>query len=144
VTEWEQQYAAAWQTIADGLGFPFNQHLTAARRFVGDAALLALMDQFEPTEVIIGCGIGIANIVLEDVSRHFGNRHRRSQLERAIGAAHAIQAQTADGQAFIAETKAQRDDAEREFLNAAADDARFLKMRAWINQRRRADGLPPL
>jgi hypothetical protein len=141
---WDREYAAAWQRIADGLGFPFNEHLSEARLFVGDRALLDLMHRFEPAEVIVACGIGIAALVLHDVVGQFSNRHRPSRLEREVRAAHDVQARTTDGQAFVEEIKSRRDEAERGFLKEAADDARIGQMRQAINDRRVKDGLLPL
>ena len=141
---WEAQYAAAWQEIADGLGTPLDEHLPAARRLVGDLALLALFDRFDPFAVIIACGIGQAQIVLGEITRRFSNGHVLTPLERAVEIAHAAYATTRDGAALVAEVMTERDAYERGFLREAAHDPRLAQMRDYLNAARQRDGWPPL
>lgn len=57
-------YLAAWDRLAAGLG-DLARYLPEARAFVGDRALLDLMNEYDPVELIIAINIEIVAEVLE-------------------------------------------------------------------------------
>jgi hypothetical protein len=90
--QWQHDYETAWAGICEGLG-ELGKHVEDARAFVGDRAVLGLLKEFVPGEVIIAVSIARTDVVIgpdgrRELGAHTDHRTDRDPLMVAVVAAH--------------------------------------------------------